>query len=151
MPALHAVFEGLGFAGVQTHIQSGNAVFESDDAPDVGQLEQAIENEFGFHVDIVLRSAAEWAALTPRNPYPQELDGTHLHVAFLNTAPSVAEMATICALPGNTWEASGREIYLHTSDGMGRSELTLGQLKHATVRNWRTVGRVGEMLGRAGV
>lgn len=146
MPALRAAFGDLGYAQVQTHIQSGNVVFESD-APELNQIEQAIEKEFGFRVDVILRSAAEWASLTPRNPYPQEEDGTRLHVAFLNAVPDPVQVATIRALPGNTWTASGREIYLHTPEGMGQSGLNLGQLKHATVRNWRTVQKLAALLG----
>ncbi|QFP77931.1 DUF1697 domain-containing protein [Deinococcus sp. AJ005] len=146
MSDLRVVFEGLGFTVVQTYIQSGNVVFEAG-APEVELIEAAIEKEFGFRVNVILRSAAGWAGLESRNPYAQEADGTLVHVAFLNTVPDPAQIATICARPGNVWTASGREVYLHTPDGLGQSGLNLGHLKHATVRNWRTVQRLAELLG----
>ncbi len=146
MSALHATFERLGSSEVQTYIQSGNVVFGAD-APEVELIEAAIEKEFGFRVEVILRSAAGWAGLESRNPYAQEADGTRVHVAFLNTVPEPAQIATIRARPGNVWTASGREVYLHTPDGLGQSGLNLGHLKHATVRNWRTVQRLAELLG----
>ena len=58
MPRLKVVFEGLGLRDVVTYINSGNVIFRKDDAEvgNVGDIERAIETEFGFLVPVVVRS-----------------------------------------------------------------------------------------------
>lgn len=58
MPRLRATFEGLGLTRVKTYINTGNVIFHDDSrSPDalVSMLEQAIEQEFGFAVKVLLR------------------------------------------------------------------------------------------------
>lgn len=150
MEDLRATFEGLGLADVRTYIQSGNVVFTAA-APQGETIERVIREEFGFPVDVMLRSAQEWAVLVPRNPYPAQAaaDGTRVHVAFLHHEPDPARLDALRArsFGEDTWECLGREVYLHTPNGLGRSKLDLAPLGQlATVRNWRTVRALGEML-----
>ncbi|SRR6266540_6197100 len=48
MAALRSRLEGLGFASVRTYINSGNAIFTTDD-PDPRHLEHLIEQELAEH------------------------------------------------------------------------------------------------------
>ncbi|GMA14035.1 DUF1697 domain-containing protein [Deinococcus metallilatus] len=150
MKDLKATFERLGFRGVQTYIQSGNVVFQAEKV-DQAAIEEALRLEFGFPVDVMLRSAAEWSALAPRNPYPAQAaaDGTKVHVAFLHQVPTAERLDALSARASgeDTWVCLGRELYLHTPGGLGQSKLNLTPLKQAaTVRNWRTVENIGELL-----
>lgn len=150
MPDLRSTFGRLGFSDIRTYIQSGNVIFDGG-VPDRHAIENALRADFGFPVEVMLRSADEWATLTLRNPYPAQAaaDGTKVHVAFLHGPPGPAELAVLRARPTGeeTWECLGRELYLHTPGGMGRSKLNLAPLRQpATVRNWRTVQEIGEML-----
>lgn len=148
MPALKAAFGALGYAEVQTYLQSGNVIFRAG-SPDRQDIETALEQTFGFPVEVMLRSAEEWQALTDRNPYPEPAaaDPTRVHVAFLHAPPDPARVAAVRARPGNVWQAMGRELYLHLPGGLGQSDLNLAPLKQpATVRNWRTVLELGKRL-----
>ena len=63
MPKLIALAERSGFTKVKTYINSGNIVFEvSKMKAEHGEvkLERAIEKEFGFTVDVLVRSASQW-------------------------------------------------------------------------------------------
>src|SRR5215207_596940 len=72
MAPLRALYESLGFENVQSYVQSGNVVFESNQraaAPLRARIEKAITGEFGIHVDVALRSAAELRKVVAANPY----------------------------------------------------------------------------------
>lgn len=147
MRELKATFERLGHSGVQTYIQSGNVIFQAEEV-DVEAIQQAIRTDFGFDVPVILRRADEWASLRGRNPYltQAEADGTKVHVAFLNMEPQPDHLQTIRAKPGNEWQAGGQDIFFHLPGGMAASELNLGRLKEATLRNWRTVQQIAALL-----
>src|SRR5579884_3358691 len=76
MAELQQVFEGMGFAQVQTYIQSGNVLFRTDDKRDEEQLRERIEGElaarFGFPVAVVLRTPAELDQLIAQCPFTDE-------------------------------------------------------------------------------
>lgn len=62
MAQLKLVFESLGFTKVKTYINSGNVIFCDIDhtfAELAPLIEQAIEDDFGFHVHVVVRSLPE--------------------------------------------------------------------------------------------
>jgi uncharacterized protein (DUF1697 family) len=90
------------------------------------------------------------------NPF---LDGSadlaKLHVTFLAEAPDPERAARLEAPAGQPDELSlaGREVYLHTPDGYGRSKLSNAFLEKrlgvaATTRNWKTVGKLKELSRR---
>ena len=62
MAALRELMQGLGYADVVTHLQSGNAVFSSPRQP-AGKLSRAIAeritSEFAMDVKVVIRTGSE--------------------------------------------------------------------------------------------
>lgn len=74
MAELRSLLADVGWNGVRTYIQSGNVVFTSA-APAAGlerQLEKVIEQQFGFSVPVVVRSASRWARYIEGLPFPEE-------------------------------------------------------------------------------
>ena len=65
MPRLTEVLADRGYENVRTHLRSGNVVLDSPrgEAALVADLERAIEEEFGFAVPVIVRTAAEIAAV----------------------------------------------------------------------------------------
>lgn len=64
MPQLKSCFEQAGFGNVSTYINSGNVLFDSDEANVarlINRCEQAIEHEFGFSVVCMVLSAVDYA------------------------------------------------------------------------------------------
>ena len=157
MKEFAAIFEKAGCGEVRTYIQSGNVVFACP-ASAVKTLPEkitlAIEKRFGFRAPIVVRSADELRTVLRDNPFLKKVDDHRwLHVYFLADAPEVKAVATLdpARSAPDAFHVSGREIYLHAPNGMGRSKLTNAYFdsKLATVstaRNWATVQKLLEMM-----
>lgn len=150
MARLRALLSGLGYDDVATYVQSGNAVFSADagDARRLAQaIERAIEDEFGFEVNVTLRTREELAAVVAANPFPAAAsEPKALHVIFLSEAVDPGRLADVdaAAFEPERFELHGRELYLWLPDGLGRSALAQALTERrlgvsATARNWRTV------------
>src|ERR1700722_2659503 len=77
MDALRSLYESLGLRKVETFIQSGNVIFTTqarDRTALTKRIEEAIEQKFGFHSDVILRTAAELRDALARNPFAERLD-----------------------------------------------------------------------------
>jgi len=155
MATLRDLFVDAGYDQVTTYIQSGNVVF-SHRSPSSDRLradlETRIGDAMGFEVPVMVRTKAEMADVVVRNPYPG-VEGTELHVLFLADDLPAGALDAIDSIDverfaPETLVVSGREIYLHLPDGMGRAKLpaALGRLDMATTaRNWRTVEKLLEL------
>ena len=155
MKALKALLEELSLANVQTYIQSGNVVFQSErtDLPALAhEIGAAINAHHGFEPQIMLLSLAELATAVSHNPFPAT-DDQHktLHFYFLEGAPPAPDFAMLEALKADTeqFELVDAVFYLHAPDGIGRSKLAAKVERAmgvaATARNWRTVSTLLEM------
>lgn len=138
MTDLRAMFERAGATNVETYIQSGNVVF-THALRSTAKLTAQLEAALGLVV--VVRTAAEMAAVVEANPYPKA-DPKALHVFFLrNVAPIDLDPERFFP---EKWQVVGQQLYLFLPNGVGRSQL-VGKLMRkppvndATARNWRTV------------
>lgn len=155
MAKLREVMEAAGATKVETYIQSGNVVFAHaarSAGPLTTKLVAAITKAAGFPVPVMLRTAAELAAVIADNPYPAALPDK-LHVMFCAAQPAASAFAKLdaTAFAPETWAIGAREVYLHLPNGMGTSKLAvsasrLAALKDATARNWRTVQTLAGMI-----
>lgn len=158
MAELRAALSARGLEEVSTVLQSGNVLFRSAEPEHAAaaRVGEAIEEAFGLRVGVIVRSAAELAAVAVRNPFLEtgrELDPATLHVAFLSDRPTEKAVATLepDRSPPDAFVVDGREVYLSYPNGSGRSRLTLGYLEQrlgaqGTARNWRTVRRLAALL-----
>ena len=152
MAELKASFEALGFEDVATYINSGNVVFQGT-KPDAAAIEKRIAKDFGRDVSVLLRTPKQLAAIAKGNPFPKA-EGKRLHVYFLSDKPTAKAAAALDPdrSPPSEFKLSGREVYLHTPDGIGRSKLTIDYFERtlgvrATARNWNTVTKLRELAG----
>jgi len=152
MKDLAALCTGLGFAGVRTYIQSGNAVFASRNNEEAVRkaLAAALSTHLGRRADVIVRSGAEMAAVLAGNPFPKAVPAK-VGVAFL-TGPLGEGARTEIVIPGREEVVLGRrEAYIHFPDGMGRSRLKLpAAWGPTTVRNVNTVARLAAMAAEVG-
>lgn len=149
MPDLRRVVETLGGSDVETYLQSGNVIFRGPKRVGL-ELEQALLTEVGVHSPVLLRSHAELVAVVEGTPY--DAGGKLVSVTFLDHEPdrSAVEGIDATAYGDDDFAVAGREVYLHTPHGYGRSKLgnafwekKLGVT--ATTRNWNTVLALAEM------
>ncbi|HEY3692012.1 MAG TPA: DUF1697 domain-containing protein [Pseudonocardiaceae bacterium] len=162
MTDLRGVVASLSHTDVATYIQSGNVVFtspETDTAAIAAALERAIAESLSVRPKVVVLSCDELRHVVAGNPWPDEANPKYLHAAFTNEQIGLNQLATIAAAAqratdkGSRDEATvvGRTLFLHTPDGLGRSELAaqlaraggpLAAAGSATVRNWATVTKL---------
>ena len=162
MADLRLLTETLGHTEVATYIQSGNVLFTSPDT-DCGAiadvLEQAIARSLTVRPAVVVLSRADLARVIADNPFPDETNPRCLHAIFrrLDLAPeaiaAVERAQQRARAKGSRDEAVpiGRALFLHTPDGLGRSELAAqlarpGVPADGTARNWATVTRLMALL-----
>lgn len=157
MAELRKVFTDLGYQQVQTYIQSGNVLFEADtdkEAPLLKAIRPALSAAFGWDIEVLLRTLPELEAVLAGNPFSDRQDDpTKLLVTFLAAEPEADRAARLQPPAGETGELRlvGREIYLHTPDGYGKSKLNNANLAKlagvaATTRNWKSVGKLRDLL-----
>jgi uncharacterized protein (DUF1697 family) len=151
MEALKAMYESLGLHDAQTYVQSGNVVFrakEKDELRLQHKIEDAIQETFGFHSDVILRNAAELRDVIARNPFAgrPEVEPAKLLVTFLGTDPGMDARDKIGAIQTSPDELrlDGREIYAFFPNGMGQSKLSWPAIERIvkttwTGRNWNSV------------
>ena len=161
MADLRAWLEELGLKHVRTYLQSGNAVFQSDQ-PRVSlapAIEEKIEKEAGFAVRVVVRTAQELKRVVGINPFLKRdgVDAAKLHVTFLAEKPEAGAREKLQGLPrgGDEFEIIDREMFLHCPNGYGTSKVGNNVLEKAagsaaTTRNWRTVNALCDMCKEQG-
>jgi uncharacterized protein (DUF1697 family) len=161
MPELRSLMAELGHADVATYIQSGNAVFTSDRDPSTlaDELEQAITERMNVSCGVVVITRDDLQQVIDDNPFPDEDNPKLLHAVFRRAELTADERAKVAEAVGRAKAKGcedeavivGRTMFLHTPDGLGRSELS-AQLsrtaasKTGTARNWATVHKLRSML-----
>lgn len=148
-----------GLQQVQTYIQSGNVLFESDETEEAlkQQIEHAIEQRFGLSLTVVLRTLPELDELVDNCPFAEEREpgaGTSspagLYVALLTGPPGGDDLDRLdrYANDREQFHVVGRDIYLLLQQGMRQSKLAppLNKMSTpATLRNWKTLNRLRTM------
>ena len=166
MADLKSVLQGLGYADATTYLRSGQAVFSAEGASTAKAadaiavaVDDAITEQLGMDVRVVVRTRAQVAALIKANPFTAaEADPTKLFCVFLSdklTAGDLADLDPAAYEPERFALApGGRDLYLWLPGGMGVSQLGAvrwdrvsgKQALVATARNWRTTTTLLELL-----
>lgn len=155
MAELRELLEALGFTGVKTLLNSGNAIFSGKgaDAALGKKIEQAIAKRFEFDVDVVVRSEAEIKKVIALDPLGQADDDSKYLVAFLSSKPAPKTIKPILDADygKETCAAKGTEFYAFSPGGVleckSLQALTKSKaVDHMTVRNWRTVKKIAEAM-----
>nr|WBO81112.1 DUF1697 domain-containing protein [Streptomyces sp. SBE_14.2] len=160
MAELRGLLSGLDLGDVRTYLQSGQAVFTAADGDEdswAARIAEAIEQHFGFSVDVVVRDHTYLAAVVAACTFPAaELEGKQLHVTYFSAPVGDERFAGIDRqgfLP-EEFRLGDRCLYLYAPNGLGRSKLAeqLAKPRHnkgvtATTRNWNTVVKLVEMTG----
>jgi uncharacterized protein (DUF1697 family) len=155
MKDLVAALESVGAQDVATYIQSGNAVFLSEETDATllsDRTRDAIRESHGFEPRVFVLRSGELERAVKSNPFPEaELEPKTLHVYFLAAPPERPDLDGLQRIKGDTESFALHDglFYLHAPDGIGRSKLAANAEKHlgvpVTARNWRTVLKVMEM------
>jgi uncharacterized protein (DUF1697 family) len=159
MAELRALLSGLGYTGVATLLNSGNAVFHAPrgtPAKHSADIAAAIATQLKVEVPVIVKSASELAAIISENPIKT---GAKEHprflVAFVQDAKALSSLAAIESLvvPPEQFSVGKNAAYLLCATGILESkawQALLGKAgKSATTRNWATVLKVETLVNEA--
>jgi len=158
---LVALAEGLGFSRPRTLLATGNLIFEAA-ARDAHAIEAALEPAFaarlGRPVDIIVRAGDRWQALMRGNPFPEAAARSPAQVAvrvMRNPADAgVAARLEPYRVEGESLAVVDGDLWVHLPHGTAGSRLAAAITPAraggaGTFRNWNTVRRIGDALGRS--
>ena len=149
MAKLKSICNGIGFINVRTYIQSGNVIFESELSEEmlVKKFERALHASEQKNIPVIIRTKKELESVISCNPFPNAKPAQVGVMFFANPVPKDLLKGVTVPEPEEV-KISGRDIYIHYPNGMGRSKLKLPKMNQkGTVRNINTVTKLAE-LGR---
>ncbi len=154
MDALRDLCGSLELRDVQTYVQSGNIVFRTNvrnPAALAKKIQSAIEKEFSFNPEVILRTTAEMRGAIARNPFAgvKNIEPGKLLIDFLACDPDPEARKIVMAVKTDPemLYVGGRELYIYFPNGVGQSKLTWSSLEKilktpGTTRNWNSVTKL---------
>jgi uncharacterized protein (DUF1697 family) len=149
MADLKTICRDAGFTHVQTYIASGNVVFESkvSAARVKAELEARLLAYAGKPIGVVVRTAAEMAAILEANPFSKATPNLAV-VIFLDKPPSPDALDHAVGKSDENMRLGTREIFVHYPGGIGRSKLRIPAATAGTARNMNTVAKLVEIASK---
>jgi uncharacterized protein (DUF1697 family) len=151
MADLRALYESLRFESVQSYVQSGNIVFQTNETnldKLTDRIRRAIKKKFRIEPEVILRSTDAMRRVVACNPFaPRKgIEPNKLLVQFLPGKLTAQAIARLRALPLKAEELmpGSQEIYIYFANGIGQSKLPWPKLEKicgmpGTGRNWNSV------------
>ncbi len=158
MKQLVEAYCSLSLKHVQTHLQSGNVVFESQgsNVEVLGKkLENAIEQKTGLKVGVIIRTPAHIKWVLDNNVFRIKEKNEALYVTFLSCVPEASLVKNIdrTAFIPDEFCVVKDQIFLYCPNGYGRTKLSNVFFERklkcvGTTRNWNTINAVYELAGK---
>jgi uncharacterized protein (DUF1697 family) len=149
MGEFKALMESLGYSGVATLLNSGNAVFTSPARSQVkhaASIAAALQQRLGVTTPVIVKSAAELSEVIKASPIdPPETDHSKYLVAFAARSEELVALEPLQALAqgAERFVVTKLAAFLYCPAGSLQSrvgEALLGKAgKNVTTRNWATV------------
>lgn len=158
MGDLRALCGSLGLERPQTYIQSGNLLVDAKggEAALRRLLEKELVDRFGFAVDVIVRTAAEWEGYVAANPFTGDAKALpkmlHLYLPCDPLKSGAAKALQQRAQSGERIGAAGGALWIdYGANGVARSKLSSLLIDKAcgsptTGRNWNSVSAIGKMI-----
>ncbi|WZL87658.1 DUF1697 domain-containing protein [Salinimicrobium sp. 3283s] len=155
MADLKALCEQLGLEQIETYIQSGNLLFNSQlkNSKLEDLLEDAIQEKFGFEVPVIVRDSEELQTLIRKNPfYDKNTDINQLHLTFLKEKPSKEnlEKTQTFNYDPDKFKIAEKEVFIFCEGKYHQTKLNNNFFEKklkvgATTRNWKTILKLHEL------
>ncbi len=155
MKDLKQVLEEYGFLNVQTYIQSGNVVLQSNfllKSELIDQIQNCIERTFEFEVPVFIYTQKDWTFIIENNPFIKD-DTNKCYTIFCNDQidPAIILEKGKIQAGEDRFEIRKNVVYLYLQNGYSKTKLTHTFFeKHlnqeATARNWKTVLKLQEKV-----
>jgi uncharacterized protein (DUF1697 family) len=160
MADLRSMLTSLGYSGVSTLLNSGNAVFEASGkklaATHAANIRGIIASELAIDVPVIVKSARELDAIVADNSLAVPgVDASRLLVICAQDAAALSSIATVESLVRRPerFLVGRNAAYLLCANGILESEAASKLLgikgQSITTRNWATVLKLQELAATA--
>jgi len=156
MAEFRALLEGQGFTEVKTLLNSGNAVFSSDDRSALahsGSITASLVERFGFAVPVVVKTASQFGSAIAECPFAAAAEEhSRLLVVFTQERKALVGLSDLATLiqPPEQFAIGKHAAHLYCAGGILDSKLAKALLAKsgdtATSRNWATVLKINNLL-----
>ncbi|WP_375562477.1 DUF1697 domain-containing protein [Bernardetia sp. OM2101] len=165
MKDLKELYQNLGFLNIETYIQSGNVVFDSEFNSDLDRseistkIEKAIFEKYNFEVPVIIRTKEELINIQSSNPFIKNEEDkkeliNNLHLTFLEHIPTTENIEKTKEIESKTtdkFEITENNVFIFCEGKYHTSKLTNNffekKLKtKATTRNWKTIEKLTELV-----
>jgi uncharacterized protein (DUF1697 family) len=152
MKDLQKMFLSAGYKNVETYIQSGNVIFESEKSNvDVQMIEKHLSDRMGYPVQVILRTFKAVVNLLSLNPFGDYLNQKTIkcYISFLSEKPRYMPPLPII------FEKEGLELFRVTDNhafvlsrevkgrfGFPNNLIESKSGIPATTRNWTTISKM---------
>jgi uncharacterized protein (DUF1697 family) len=157
MAELREQLNKAGLTNVQTYIQSGNIVFNSDQNSTSklqALIHKTILDGFGFDVPTTLLTLDYLVQANQNNPYSKEAEekGNQAFITFLSQEPEQERIELLRSIDysPDVYHIDKTNIYLYCPNGAANSKISNNLFENklkvsATTRNFKTVWKLIEM------
>lgn len=155
MAVLKQLATDLNLVNVQTYIQSGNLIFQSEELDPTllsQQIHQAIFMELGLTIPILTFTVDSFKTILNQNPFSQTEEQEQLYLTFFEAIPHSPNLEAIQAKKATEelLHYSDSVLYLVAALGYGKTKLSntfLEKKLHvsATTRNYKTCLKLLEL------
>ena len=157
MAALRELAASFGWQDAKTHLASGNLVVTVQGSPTAAakKLETEIVTHFGFHTDVIVRTAASFADYLNDNPFAEaaQKEPNRVMLLLANGAPAADCEARLRERMNadESVRVMRDGVWIHYAGSVAASKLTPAYIDKcvgspATGRNWRTVQALAALL-----
>lgn len=150
MADLKALLAELGATNVTTLLNSGNAVFDTKKKLGADRIRAAVLDKLGVDAAVILKTAAEWAAIAAVQPVAEADDPSRLLVAITADVEALQSAADIVAGSGEHFVVTAEAAWLWCGNGILESKAAVALLKQlgerGTTRNWATVQKLNALV-----
>jgi uncharacterized protein (DUF1697 family) len=151
MADLKKMFESTGLENVQTYIQSGNVIFESEEDEDalVKQIERQLEKAAEYKIHVFVRTLREVQSIAEKSPFSPKAEEM-AYVTFLSKKPDKKSQEGLLSFKSEAddFAFKGRELYNLRRDrekSIFSGNFVEKTLKMpSTTRNLNTISKIAE-------
>nr|WP_299339881.1 DUF1697 domain-containing protein [Allomuricauda sp.] len=143
---------------VQTYIQSGNIVFETESNGKENlseEIHSLIKKDFGFEVPVLVISADEILEIINQNPFAGDEDDNRLYFVLLKEKPQEDRVQAFNEMKfeNEDFHVTDECVYLACKKGYGNAKLNNNLVEsklkvEATTRNLRTLLKLMELANK---
>ncbi len=156
MKDLLVSLSSLGYQNIQTYLQSGNVILESENNNVTqlkGQIRNQIQNDFGHDIAVMVFSKKYFVEVYKNNPLlkQMDIDKKKLYVAFLNISPDQVLLSKVIKNFPEIIIMIDKILYVYYTNGYGKTKVNNNFFEKklkviATTRNWNTVSNIYQKL-----